>query len=599
MTGGILNIRKIISVLTGLCVFTSLATRLVAQQTIDRPNVIIVLTDDQGFGDFSATGNPVLQTPHLDSLRAHSIRFSNFHVSPLCTPSRGELMTGLDALHNGACTVGTGRDFLRRDIVTMPEVFLENGYRTGIFGKWHLGDNYPDRPMDRGFQKCIWFRGWGLLSESEFDNDYYHTRYMDSLTVVKSDKYCTDLWFDEAIHWMTRMHRDGKPFFAYIATNAPHGPLYAPRKDMAFYRDKVPDLKTAKFFGMIRDIDRNMNKLDQWMTKEQLKRNTVVVFMNDNGGTAGVDLYNAGMRGKKGSNYDGGHRAVCFVRWPEGGLAAPYTVESLAEVQDIFPTMEQLCNLRPTSQPLDGVSLVPELKGKKGDTDRMVVVQYGGDNRPEEFDGCVLWKDWRLVGRNELYLISHDSGEQHNLAATNPAIRDSMRAFYDRWWETLPDWDHFIPLIVGSESENPVTLTSDYWADSQYVNTQWKVALAGGAPRGGIWHVRAEQKGTYRFELSRWPPRLRRPLSQAGPDTAEGGTRIRAGKNVPVHAGCLSIDGQNPLVGAPADERSSGVVITTKMSKGDHTLAGWFRDGKGEDLCGAYYLKVTWVPPDR
>jgi len=229
----------------------------------------------------------------------------------------------------------------------------------------------------------------------------------------------------------------------------------------------------------------------------------------------------------------------------------------------------------------------------------MVVVQYGGDNRPERFDGCVLWKGWRLVGKDELYLVSHDPGEQHNLAATYPAIRDSMSTFYDRWWKMLPDWGRFIPLIVGSKSENPVTLTSDYWADSLYVNTQWKVAQAGGAPRGGIWHIRALQQGTYQFELSRWPPRLQRPLTQSGPDTAEGGTRIREGKSVPVHIGCLSIDGQRPLVEASSGQQASGVVITTKISRGDHTLDGWFRDAEGKDLCGAYYLKVTLVQHDR
>ena len=165
-------------------------------------NVIIILSDDQGYGDFSCYGNPVLKTPALDKLYNESIRFSNFHVTPLCTPTRGELITGLDALHNKAMTVGTGRNILRRDIVTMPEVFRENGYRTGIFGKWHLGDNYPDRPMDRGFEKSIWFKGWGLLSEAEFDNDYYKTRYLDDIETKYSDKYCTDLWFDEAMKWM-------------------------------------------------------------------------------------------------------------------------------------------------------------------------------------------------------------------------------------------------------------------------------------------------------------------------------------------------------------------------------------------------------------
>ncbi|GAB1474039.1 hypothetical protein MASR2M69_14800 [Bacteroidota bacterium] len=154
-----------------------------------KPNVIIILTDDQGYGDLSCNGNPVLKTPAIDRLQRESFNFTNFHVAPLSTPTRGQLITGMDALRNGAASVLTGRNLLRRDLKTLPQIFKENEYSTGIFGKWHLGDNFPDRPMDRGFNKCIWHKGWGLLSEAEFDNDYYETRCLDSLKVEQSVEF--------------------------------------------------------------------------------------------------------------------------------------------------------------------------------------------------------------------------------------------------------------------------------------------------------------------------------------------------------------------------------------------------------------------------
>ena len=197
----------------------------VVGQPANRPNIIVVLSDDQGYGDFSMHGNPILQTPTLDKLARQSIELTDFHVAPLCTPSRGQLMTGLDAYHNKAATVGSGSGIVKRDVMMMPELLKKNGYTTGLFGKWHLGESFPDRPMDNGFDKSIWVKGWGLLSETEYDNDYYETRYLDSLTTKYSTKYCSNLWFDKAMEWMGESAKNKKPFFTYIALNAPHGPF--------------------------------------------------------------------------------------------------------------------------------------------------------------------------------------------------------------------------------------------------------------------------------------------------------------------------------------------------------------------------------------
>src|SRR5688572_22971875 len=208
------------------------ATALPALSQSDRgrakPNVLVIITDDQGYGDFSCHGNPVLKTPNMDKLHSESVRFTDFHVAPMCTPTRGQLMSGVDALRNKATSVTAGRALLRRDLPTMADVFASNGYRTGMFGKWHLGDNYPYRPMDRGFQVAKYHLGFGMSSAPEFDNDYFNGRYRDNGVPRRFEGYCTDFWFDQAMGWM----RGGgsQPFLCYIPTNKPHGPALVPDK---------------------------------------------------------------------------------------------------------------------------------------------------------------------------------------------------------------------------------------------------------------------------------------------------------------------------------------------------------------------------------
>ena len=558
-----------------------------------KPNVIIILSDDQGYGDFSIHGNPILKTPALDKMYTSGVRFSNFHVAPLCTPTRGQLLTGLDAMKNKASTVLTGRGLMRRNVVTMPELFLENGYRTGIFGKWHLGDTYPDRPMDRGFEKNVWTKGWGLLSESEFDNDYYKTRFLDGFDTVYSNQYCTDLWFDQAMKWIDRLNK-AQPFFAYIALNAPHGPFHAPAADAKRYRSLVGDDPTASFLGMISSIDRNMERLDQWLNETGLKENTIVIFMNDNGGTGGVKVYNAGMRGEKTSLYDGGHRAACFMNGPQALIGTPRTIGHASTIQDLFPTLIDLCGLKSKNKhSFDGNSLKPLLQDTEHNfRDRMFVVQYTGNDKPEKYYSCVVWDSWRLVGENELYDISKDSGQVNNVSSNYPEVFQKMKNFYEKWWQELePSVFEIVPVVVGNKKEDPVILTSNSWVGAGGINTQWAVANATGNPRGGVWHIEFEKKGRYSVELSRWPFHLQRTLSSAGPATAIGGTKLREGKALPIEYGCISINKEQPLI-VKADKNASSINANMKLKKGTNVLQAWFRDGNDKDLCGSYYLRI-------
>src|SRR5438874_87642 len=327
------------------------ATTSATAQAPARPNVLIVLTDDQGLGDFSFTGNPVLKTPNMDRFAREAVRFTDFHVAPMCSPTRGQLMTGCDAMRNGATSVTAGRSFLRPGFPTMPELFAAAGYRTGLFGKWHLGDHYPHRPTDKGFHEAVYHLGWGMLNSApEFDNPLFDGRYFHNGTPKKFRGHCTDLWFDSATAWMKERKAKGEPFLCYLPTNAPHAPYVEVEEYVKPYRGKGP----AGFFGMIAHVDDRLGKLEAFLTESGLRDDTIVVFMTDNGGTAGVPTFNAGLRDRKTSYYDGGHRVPCWVRWPAGKLGQPRDVATPTQVQDVLPTLLELCDVKPGGAKFDG-----------------------------------------------------------------------------------------------------------------------------------------------------------------------------------------------------------------------------------------------------
>ena len=553
-----------------------------------KPNVLVILTDDQGYGDFACHGNPVLKTPNMDRLHGESVRFTDFHSAPMCTPTRGQLMSGLDALRNRATSVTAGRAVLRRDLPTMADVFVSGGYRTGIFGKWHLGDNYPYRPMERGFQEAKYFLGWGLSSAPEFDNDYFNGRYRDKGVTRRFDGYCTDFWFREAMSWMRERRAKREPFFCYLPTNTPHGPAWVAEKYSAPYRKpKLP----ADFFGMIANLDENLGKLEAFLQETGLRDDTIVVFMTDNGATGGFQVHNAGMRGRKTQIYEGGHRVPCFVRWPAGGLRAPGDIDVPAEMQDILPTLIELCALRaPSGARFDGRSLAGLLKGSaRSLPDRMLVVQYG--QILKKWDACVIWGKWRLVYGKELYDLKTDPGQENDVAAGHAEVAGKMRDHYEAWWAGVePGLGDFCPISIGSAHENPVSLSSSDWQEV-YCDNFRQVSEAAGGPRGAPWNVLVERDGEYEIALSRWPAEQDLPLTAGRPEQKMTAGRLQAGKAVPITAARLAIAGQELSMKTGAGARSA--VFRLRLKGGTRTqLHGWFQDAAGQDLCGAYYAYV-------
>jgi arylsulfatase len=491
-------------------------------------------------------------------------------------------MTGVDAVRNGATSVTAGRAFLRTGIPTMPEVFAAAGYRTGIFGKWHLGDNYPHRPMDRGFQSADYFLGWGFTSAPEFGNTLFDGRYLHDGVERRFKGHCTDLWFAQATAWMKARHEQGQPFLCYLPTNAPHAPCIDAEEFVKPYRGKGP----AAFFGMIAHIDRNMGRLDDFLRTTGLRDNTIVVFMTDNGGTAGVKVFNAGMRGRKTQLYDGGHRVPCWFRWPAGGLGKPRDVSSATQVQDVLPTLLDLCGIdKPAKARFDGQSLAPLLRGKATALpDRMLVVQYGQQIR--KWDSCVIWNRWRLVKGEELYDIRADPGQESDVAKKHPAVVERMRKHYEGWWAAVePKVNEFVPATLGSSKQSLVSLTCSDWQDI-YCDNAGHVRNGAGGPRGGHWNVLVERGGEYEIALRRWPREADLAL----------GAKSGESKAFPVARVKVSVAGKELTEKTVATSKE--VVVRVKLPVGKTRLQAWFQDADGKDLCGAFYAYVRLARTD-
>jgi arylsulfatase A-like enzyme len=553
-----------------------------------KPNILIVLIDDAGYGDFGCHGHPFLKTPNIDNLYGESVRLTDFHVAPMCTPTRGQLLTGQDALRNAAASVTAGRAFLRPGIPTLPELLSKAGWNTGIFGKWHLGDSYPHRPIDKGFKTSVWMKGWGFTSAPEFSNTLFNGRYYRGTEEGRFSGYVTDYCFAQAMSWMDQQSKNETPFFCYLPLHAAHAPHVVPDR----FSDAFAGHKSPNFFGMLSNIDENMGRLEVFLKQSKLHDNTIVIFMTDNGGTAGVPVFNAGLRGHKTEYYDGGHRVPCFIRWSKANLR-PRDISVPTQVQDLMPTLLDFCS-GSRDQPIessdvDGLSLANLLRDDTPITDRKLVVQYGASpphpDDPQKWRSCVVWNQWRLVHGDELYDTVADRSQKVNVADKHPEVLTEMRGYYEKWWAGIePKLGEFVTLSLGAEQENPVELSSSDWQDI-YADNAGHVRNAIGGPRGAPWNVFVEREGSYEVRLRRWPFDLDAPLD---------GNVTPPGKALPIAAATLRIGSLENQMKTAADSKEA--IFVMHLPAGRTQLHAWFQDASGKNLCGAYYAKVTRNP---
>lgn len=589
----------------------------------ERPNVVLVISDDQGYGELSAHGNPVLRTPHLDRLHAESVRLTDFHVAPMCTPTRGQLMTGLDAFRNGAINVSSGRTLLRRELPTLPQLLADAGYRSGIFGKWHLGDAWPYRPEDRGFHEAWWFPSSHLGSVPDhWNNDYFDDMYFHQGRRAATEGYTTDVLFAKAIEWMRAEVSAGRPFFCYLPTAAPHGPYYVSteyRAQMAeavqAARDRLPTLppprleQLTRYLAMIANLDDNVGRLEEFLREAGLRDNTIIVFLTDNGSTFGADYYPAGMKGRKTTLWEGGHRVPCFVHWPGGGLRPPGDVPGLTQVQDLLPTLLELCGVsRAADAPCDGVSLAGVLRGTATPPeDRMLVINYSRmpigvdaptrDNPavPRREGAAVLWKRWRLLEDRELYDLNADPLQQRNVITEHPEVVRAMRAHLDAWWAGVRETcREFQPSYIRADAAEPTRLTACEWADV-FIDQQAQVRR--GEQKIGFWHVEVMAAGEYDVELRRWPEEAGFPLAAAAPPEQLRDGALPAGVALPIHGARLRIGQVDQTTATSAEDRFAAFRVT--LSAGRHRLETWFLDADGQAITSAYYVTVRPVTPAR
>jgi len=416
------------------------------------PNVVLIMTDDQGWGDLASHGNPHIKTPRLDRLAAESVEFTRFYVSPVCAPTRASLLTGRYHLRTGAHGVTAGRETMWPGEVTLGEAFQAAGYSTALFGKWHLGEHYPYVPHGQGFDEFIGFRT-GHWTE------YFNPKLERNGEPIRREGYIADVLTDESISFLEQHRRDR--FFLYIPYNTPHSPFQVPDRYYNLYEGLGLDARTRSAYAMVTNIDDNVGRILDKLDELELARSTIVIFLTDNGPNG--DRFNGGLRGRKGDVYEGGVRVPFFIRWPEG-FEGGRKIERIAAHIDVYPTLLELCGVeRPEGPSIDGVSLAGLLRGEAEGLpeDRMLFTHRERRSDPwAPYPGAVRTQRFNLINGEELYDVAAEPGEQTDVASEHPEAVERLRKAYKEWFAGVSDDRPHkrLPIPVGYPQENPVTL---------------------------------------------------------------------------------------------------------------------------------------------
>jgi arylsulfatase A-like enzyme len=429
------------------------------------PNIILVMPDDIGYGDYACLGNSIVRTPTVDAFKMESLLFTQFNASPTCAPTRAALLTGRHEFKNGVTHTIFERERLTLKATTIAQVLKSVGYATGIFGKWHLGDEDAYRPERRGFDE-VYIHGGGGIGQTFAGscgdapgNTNINPALWHNGEWEKTEGYCTDLFFRQAIKWINARRETQQPFFAYIAPNAAHAPLVVPEKHYEQYLDK-PGVSedAAKFFGMIENIDTNFGALLTKLKEWKLEENTLIIYLgSDNGGTVGVKIFNAGLRGSKVTPYEGGVRVPAFWRWP-GVIQGGAECNALSAHLDIFPTLVEISGAKldeEVKKQVEGRSLLPLLKNPHASwPDRMLVTHVGrwpaGHAAEAQYAKCAIRNSrFTLVNNIELYDLQADPSESKNVLGEHPENVAELRKAYDEWWAAC------LPLLVNEDVVGP------------------------------------------------------------------------------------------------------------------------------------------------
>lgn len=590
-----------------------------------RPNVVLIMTDDQGYGDVKANGNPWINTPNMDFLHDNGVRLESFHTDPLCAPTRAGLMSGRYSFGAGVYSTLNGRYYMKSQLKTMADYFKDGGYSTGMFGKWHLGDSYPYCPEHRGFDKVMSFGG-GVIGEvpDYWNNTYYNDTYREDGVEKKYDGYCTDIWFDGAVNFMDKNIEEEKPFFCYLPTNAPHGPFNVEKK----YYDKYVEMgipeDRARFYGMIENIDDNIGRLISHLKDKNVLENTVIIFFGDNGTATGctmdengwlLDGYNAGMRGKKGTTYEGAHRNCCFILGNKEIIGEAREVHGITTQFDLLPTFIDMCDL-PKGQDLDGISFAIPLKNGETSVNkgRTIVIHNMQRDMPQKYkDYTVLKDNMRLVrpltlesnpmacgsfqSSNdidpEIYNINEDTYEENDIFSSNEKLAMELTQFYEDWYDDRVDEAiKFSPIYI--TKKEPVKVTCHAWHECTKMCFSQK-NIRDGVDGNGYFAVNVVDEGEYTFELRRYPKETNMALNASCEELPADEIIFQTwgeGKVYEIEKVTIKIaDIKETVDVKPSDEYAK---FTLKLKKGETTLRTKFHQTNGK-IIGAYYVYITAV----
>ena len=486
------------------------------KQVEQKPNIILIITDDQGYGDIGYNGNPHIKTPNLDLLATNSMRFNNFYVSPVCAPTRSSLLTGRYSLRTGVTDTYNGGAMMSNDEITLAEILKENNYQTGIFGKWHLGDNYPFRPTDQGFHESLIHLSGGIGQVGDFTNYYKGNRsYFDPILwhnneQKKYEGYCSDIFTDEAIKFIE--DNKSNQFFCYLSFNAPHTPLQLPDKYYDLYKNVDPSvisesekismtekniLDAKRIYGMVTNIDDNVGKLVSKLKELNIDKNTILIFMTDNGPQQ--FRYVSNLRGLKSSVYNGGIKVPFYLSYPkihDAGL----DLDNFSAHIDVLPSLLDLCGIEtPKNIKIDGKNFL------KKSTEERSFFSYWTRKSPELYQNMSLNKgNYKLVGntnydspieRFELFDINNDPYEMENLIENKKELAIQMKLEMDNIYNELINSKNIKKkprIIIGSEFENPIYLNRNDASGQRGIWAQNEIF--------GFWRIKA-LSGKYNFRF--------------------------------------------------------------------------------------------------
>ena len=574
--------------------------------TEKRPNVILIMTDDQGYGDLACHGNPIIKTPNLDKFHSESIHLTNFHVNPFCAPTRAALMTGRMSDRTHVRTTVYARNYLNREETTMAEFFKTSGYHTGIFGKWHLGQNYPYRPIDRGFDHWVGHGDGGTGTASDYwDNDKMNDTYIVNGKWEKFEGYINDIFFNEAMEFISK--KKNEPFFIYLATNIPHSPWNVLNEWREEYSNANLKESEMDFLSTISRFDRNFGRLREFMHQNNLDENTILIFLTDNGTSGGNEIFNAGMRGRKGSVYEGGHRVPCFIHWPGGNLNKPVNIDLLTAHIDILPTLIEMCGLESPEHhnpDFDGISLVPFLNNDHNkNTDRVLFLhsQNLAAIPVRNINSLVATEEWRFINGEELYDIKNDPRQNNNIAGQHTEVLSRLSEKYNSWWDELNMENYPLPRpIIGSIHDEETWLTCDAWIlDKPKPDTWDQSHVLAGADNNGYWPVEIAVEGRYQFEVRRWPREINHPINASLPanlngDISQKGKKLIRGEGRKINSVKVQLKLDDREMEKPVNDQDTHVLFVLDLKPGPKTVRAGLIDVNGKKQ-GAYYVYVKKI----